>query len=125
MISKNVAKYLTIIQHKHVTLYKHAGEDLSELDSRIFANASPAQFERETSEKDKRRSNLLGELLRKETDYIEILKSTLNVYLPAAHSSAAPAALRYENNSDTWATAGLGKIILYPFLSVSFFLKKS
>ena len=46
--------YKTKLQHKHVTLYKHAGEDLSELDAKVFANASPAQFERETSEKDKR-----------------------------------------------------------------------
>ena len=74
-------------------LYKHAGEDLSELGSSMPKVFSSSNGEIE-SEKDKRRSNLLAELIRKEHDYIQILKSTLNIYAPAAQSNAAPAALR-------------------------------
>ena len=84
-------------QHKHIALYKHAGEDLSELGTsmpKVFPNSNGLIENCGESEKDKRRSNLLAELIRKEFDYIEILKSTLEVYRPAALSAAAPAALR-------------------------------
>ena len=85
------------LQHKHIALYKHAGEDLTELGTsmpKVFPNSNGLIENCGESEKDKRRSNLLAELIKKEFDYIEILKSTLEVYRPAALSAAAPAALR-------------------------------
>ena len=87
----------TLLQHKHIALYKHAGEDLTELGTsmpKVFPNSNGLIENCGESEKDKRRSNLLAELIKKEFDYIEILKSTLEVYRPAALSAAAPAALR-------------------------------
>ena len=92
----------TKLQHKHIALYKHAGEDLTELGTsmpKVFPNSNGLIENCGESEKDKRRSNLLAELIKKEFDYIEILKSTLEVYRPAALSAAAPAALRSVSGS--------------------------
>jgi len=65
-------------------LYQHTGEDLSQLGN----NFVPKSKKSSNNQTDKRKSNLLLELIHTEKEYIKILKIALNSYLPAAQKSS-------------------------------------